>query len=150
MMINIEGEDSYEGIFGKGIMLMVALTLVFYFFAGNHNISWQELRDKKIDLLVLIFLFYIWHFKLVYEDNKNKITDGFYLIFNYSIVNSLISACFSAQYMIAFAMYQGLLINGYTGSVYYRGLTLLKENIERGKMKSYANQILNLKEDSKK
>lgn len=133
-MINIEGNDSYEGIFGKGVMLMVALTLVFYFFAGSHNVSWQGLGEKKIDLLVLIFLFYIWHFRLVYDDNKDRITDNFYLIFSYSIVNSLISACFSAQYMIAFAMYQGLLINGYTGSIYYKGLTLLKERIENSKM----------------
>jgi hypothetical protein len=127
-------EESYEGIYGKGIMLITILTLIFYYFAGNHNISWDGLAEIKIWLLSGVFLFYIWHFKLVYDDNKNQITNGFYLILTYSIVNGLISIFFSAQYIIAFAMYQGLLINGYTGSVYYRGLTLLKEQIKEGKL----------------
>lgn len=144
-MINNE-EDSYEGIYGKGVMLMATLTFVFYFFAGNHNMSMEGLGELKIWLLSGVFLFYIWHFKLVYDDNKDKLTNGFYLILNYALVNGLISVCFSAQYVIAFAMYQALLINGYTGSVYYRGLTILKEQIKEGKMNEYAKQLINNKE----
>ena len=69
-------EESYEGIYGKGIMLITILTLIFYYFAGNHNISWDGLAEIKIWLLSGVFLFYIWHFKLVYDDNKNKFEPG--------------------------------------------------------------------------
>lgn len=140
-------QDSYEGIFGKGILLMLSLTYLFYLFMGNHNVSWQGVGQYKVWLVAGIFLFYIWHFKLVKEANEHRITDGYYVILTYSLINSLFSMGFSAQYVIAFGMYQALLINGYTGSVYYRGLTILKEQIAQGKLQAYAKQILDLKEN---
>lgn len=118
--------DDYEDIFGKGILLFVGLSAVFFLCIGGVSQSWMNLDVFRGDYLLVLTMFYSMHFKFVFESNPNVNFNNLNRIIVYAILNSLLAMGFNMQYFIIFSIFQAILINGYTGSIFYKGVSQIK------------------------